>query len=121
MISKDQRSSITNRRPKRKFTLSDEQGFYKLWKTSGLTKTRFCQEQGLAFSVFAKWCRNLEKTPMDSKNNWIPIVAKEKIPEIKKESGVIEIKEFNVIKSLIFLLLLIQCLKVFFDAINFIW
>lgn len=124
MASEDQIPKMKARRSKRNFSVEDKKRYYSLWKTSGLTMQRFCKEQDLVSSAFAKWCRmlsSLEKTSESSQNNWTPVIAKENVLENGSHLMALEIKIPNSIKIYICLFLLILFFRESISAINALW
>lgn len=116
-------SKIVQRRPRRAFNLEDKKRFYTQWKASGVKKNDFCIQNDLALSVFDKWCRKftLDKNSTLSKNDWTPLVPKSNIAEPKDGSLKVEIKLPSSIKTCLFFLVIILCLKELLHAITIIW
>lgn len=111
-----QKTKIIKKRPKRIFSLEDKQKFYTQWKKSGLTITKFCKEKDLVHSAFSNWIKKFSpEQTVQNKDNWIPLVTKEKSPEI--DYLPVQINLNIVTQILIALLLLFMVLDYAFKLI----
>lgn len=62
---------------RRKFSLEDKKNLYEKWRSSGLSKNKFCKHHKLNPSPFSKWCKLFTFNPINSpKQNWVPVISK---------------------------------------------
>jgi hypothetical protein len=64
--SETQASSLPkmNKRWRAKASVEEKQSHYAQWQQSGLTKTEFCEQQGISKSALYRWIKELEQTPL---------------------------------------------------------
>lgn len=68
--------------------------YYNEWKSSGLSRNKFCTLHNLKLATFTLWVRQIEKES-PSKMRFMPL---ETISAKKKELGVVEIEFSNGVK-----------------------
>lgn len=75
-------------------TWKDKEAIYKEWVNSGLSKKRFCQQNGISENTFYGWHSRLRN---DKQSNLCPIIASPTAGALKPEPIVLEISFPNAV------------------------
>ncbi len=79
---------MQNLTPRKQLSPDERRALCQQWKTSGLNRSEFCRQHGVALSSFHHWLsgKRLEGARLNLKNNqdWVPVALK-KTPDLITE------------------------------------
>lgn len=109
------KSKFIQKRPKRTFSIEEKLKFYAKWKKSGLSISKFCEENDLVISAFSNWRKkfSVDKS-VGHQDNWVPVTTKEQpVPNNFFQVQIIFSNTTKIFVSLLlFLMVLFYAIKV---------
>jgi transposase-like protein len=85
---------MQNPTPRKQLSPDERRALCQQWKTSGLSRSKFCRQHGVALSSFHHWLngKRLEGARLNLKNNqdWVPVTVKKRPDPITEEPLLLE-------------------------------